>query len=145
MIAPALGNSVLLTHADQALLGVRSARVAAYAGRAHVFGGVLDYLKPGARTMGGVLEHLRRELEEELGLGAADLPGEPRALALVRDMRIAQPELIWHWEVPGELAGLAARLERAEHDSHVLFRRGGGDMEMLTPVARAAVGLWADG
>jgi len=137
----ATGNSVLITQGDGAILGVRSRRVSAYAGRAHLFGGVLDLLSGGGRSAAGLVEHLERELREELSLIREELVGEPRLLAVVRDEFLMQPELIWQWETHAALADVAQRVDPHEHDGVVMLGRerpGAEVWAQMTPVARAA-------
>ena len=116
-MTPALGNSILLTHRDTAYLGVRSKQVAAYPHWAHLFGGVLDWPKYGSNTAETLLEHLYKELEEELGLAPRALTAPPRVLALMRDPELAQPELVWHGELLQPLAPCTDALNVREHDA----------------------------
>lgn len=160
-ITPALGNSVLLTCGNHLLLGVRSSLVAAYPGRAHLFGGVLE---PPAHETGNhslnnssvhathpLLDHLRRELHEELHLFPTDLIGTPRVMLLVQDLFLHQPELIWHWEIserflqcgtPGKQA-----MDRHEHERIIQVKRMRAvDVEKvagitLTPASSAAIDM----
>lgn len=137
----ATGNSVLITHGDGAILGVRSRQVSAYAGRVHLFGGVLDLLGGDGRSAAGLVEHLERELREELSLMREELVGEPRLLAVVRDNFLMQPELIWQWETRAALADVVQRVDPQEHDGVVTLgrERPGADVwAQMTPVARAA-------
>lgn len=146
-IVGALGNSVLLTRGGRALLGIRSKETSAYAGRAHLIGGVLDELGsaefPASRA--GVLAHLRLELEEEASVRAEDLVGEPVFLGVVRDSFLSQPEAIWQWESAVELEEIAGRLNAQEHHGATVVGKGGVGEEVwaqMTPVARAAWGKW---
>jgi hypothetical protein len=146
-MAPALGNSVLLTHGNRALLGVRSTETSAYAGRAHLIGGVLDLLGTPElpATIDGILTHLRREMQEEADLRQADVVGPPILLALVRDSFLAQPEIIWQWEVALELEDVARRLDAHEHHGAVIVEKGNcpsATWEVMTPVAREAWRQW---
>jgi hypothetical protein len=113
-ITPALGNSIFLTFENTAYLGLRSHAVAAYPGKAHLFGGVLDW--PGNQATGpeALLAHLYRELHEELGLMPEALTAPPRLLALLRDPFLMQPELVWHGTIKEPLTTLPAY--DAEHD-----------------------------
>ncbi|HUO10295.1 MAG TPA: hypothetical protein VM008_18455 [Phycisphaerae bacterium] len=149
VMAFALGNSVLLTRGDRALLGVRSEGTSAYAGRAHVIGGVLEQLGTAElpASVAGVLTHLRREMQEEANLRDGDVVGEPMLLALARDSFLAQPEMIWQWEVAVELEEVVRRLDAHEHHGAVLVEKGGvagGTWELMTPVAREAWRLWRE-
>ena len=144
----AVGNSVLLTQGEEALLGVRSARVSIYGGRAHLVGGVLDRLGAlgkFAASVQGVIEHLRMELSEEFGLEAEELTAEPRLLAVLWDEVPGQPELAWQWETRVELGAVARRRDEQEHSGVEIVRRGAVSPEVaarMTPVARATVKRW---
>src|SRR5262249_52481524 len=143
----AVGNSVLLTHAKRALLGVRSHRVAVYPDRAHLVGGVLELLRPGA-TIEDIVGHLRKELAEEFSIEAAELADEPRLLAVLRDDIPGQPELAWQWETRIALEEVAQRVDPQEHAGVELVGPGDPSAELLakmTPVARATVRLWGLG
>jgi hypothetical protein len=137
-----LGNSVLLTHGGEGLLGIRSPRVSAYAGRAHLIGGVLEELgTPGhPSTAEGIVAHLRREMMEEAGVTERDLCGAPKLLAVVRDQVLAQPELIWQWELAVPVAEVGKRLGALEHSGWVSISEGNKAVhwERMTPVARSA-------
>ncbi len=147
-----LGNSVLLTHGEWALMGIRSHRVAAYPGRAHLLGGVLDELGTAEfpATVRGLIGHLLRELQEEAHVAPGEMSGEPELRALVRDHFLAQPELIWRWETRTPLEEIAARIDAEEHAGVVMVSRGGelrvcgekGAEVLWTPVAEAAVKRW---
>jgi hypothetical protein len=147
----ALGNSALLTAGDEALLGIRSARVSAYAGRAHLLGGVLELLGTPRFTANtnGIVAHLRAELQEEAGVTDNDLqpPGRwPRFLGIAEDQALAQPEAIWQWEVRTPLADIGRRLDPAEHEGWLLVHRGRMTDELwqrMTPVARYTWRTWS--
>jgi hypothetical protein len=146
-MAYGLGNSVLMTQGDRALLGVRSSGTSAYAGRAHVIGGVLELLGSPElpATMEGILTHLRREMQEEASVGEADVVAAPMLLAIVRDEFLSQPELVWQWEISGDLRRIAARLDAQEHRGALILERAGipaATCELMTPVARAAWERW---
>jgi hypothetical protein len=146
-IAPALGNSVLLTGGARALLGIRSRETSAYAGRAHLLGGVLDRLGNAdfPASVEGLLAHLRLELSEEASLSAGDMVGSPTLLAIGHDSFLGQPEAIWQWESAVELEEIAARLNVREHHDSVILEKGGvptATREQMTPVARAAWEKW---
>lgn len=116
-ITPALGNSILLTHGDTVYLGVRSNQVAAYPHWAHLFGGVLDWPTRWNNGAEILMEHLYKELEEELGLASDNLAAPPTVLALMRDPVLAQPELVWHGELKQPLAQCTDALNAQEHDT----------------------------
>jgi len=145
----ALGNSVLLTRGDRALLGIRSMRTSAYGRRAHLIGGVLELLGSAKlpATVEGVLAHLRSEMQEEAAIGEKDLAAgsAPVLLAVGRDEFLAQPELIWQWELGVELEEVAARLDAHEHEGAILVEKAGVGAEtykQMTPLARAAWERW---
>jgi len=149
--AGALGNSVLLTRQDQALLGIRSSRVSAYAGRAHLVGGVLDLpAEAGAiPTPEDLVAHLLRELWEEARVLPADLALRgtwPRLLSVAQDELLSQPEAVWQWETIVPLDEVASRLTAEEHSGAMLLDRTQalpeGLWERLTPVARHAWQIW---
>ncbi len=141
----ALGNSLLLTHGNHVVLGVRSDSVASYRGYAHVFGGVLEPPAADAAADGSfILDHLQRELLQEIGLSLQALKHPPKLIALLRDHQLHQPELVW-W---GELAPGNAKYDVAfeEHDQLLTLPLQdalitGEPAIPLTPVARAAIAL----
>jgi hypothetical protein len=143
----ALGNSVLMTHGNEVLLGIRSKNVSAYAGRIHQFGGVLETLDTPKfpASVEGLIAHLLMELREELALDPRDLaaryplphlaPQWPRLLGVFYDHELGQPEAIF-----------ARRIDKAEHDSHVIVTRHqipASIQERLTPLAGEAVAAWS--
>jgi hypothetical protein len=147
-MALALGNSALLTHGHQALLGLRSDRVSAYAGRLHMFGGVLEALDTPhfPASTEGLLAHLRLELHEEARLTPAELEDTgPRVLGIAHDDFLGQPEIFWQWETRIDLHQVAARLDASEHaGSRILGRQDMTDhlWQQLTPVTRQAWLVW---
>jgi hypothetical protein len=156
--AAALGNSVLLTRGDRALLGIRSPRVSAYADHAHLIGGVLDLLTEAERQVPSaehLVAHLLKELGEEASVTASDLMPRngtagrgrwPRFYGVARDEFLAQPEAIWQWEVCTPLAEIAARLAPQEHGGAVEVTRERPPRELwerMTPVARHTWQVWA--
>ncbi len=147
-LRPALGNSVFLTQGSRALLGIRSLRTSAYADRAHLIGGVLDALNTPLlpASVEGILKHLRTELQEEAAITDLDLAGPPTLLFVARDEFLAQPELVWHWELATSLDAIAARLDPEEHHGHLILHRENLDphaFTRMTPLARLAWQRWA--
>jgi hypothetical protein len=148
-IAPALGNSVLLTHGERAILGVRSQKVSCYPGHGHLLGGVAELLgtEKFPASAAGLIAHLRLELREEAGIDIADLaPGGPRICGLARDPFLHQPELYWQWETHVELERIAERLDASEHSGSVILdkdRITEAWGQRLTPVARHVIARWA--
>jgi hypothetical protein len=111
--ANAMGVSSIICCADARLvLGRRSQRVAYHRGKLHTIGGVLDWIRPGQPGQPGgggrpdgppvdggwLFDQLLKELNEELGLGPEELTSVT-ALALARDTRIEQPELLCLTEI----------------------------------------------
>lgn len=119
--ANAMGISAIVRTADGRLLfGRRSQRVAHNRGRLHTVGGVLDWIRParGSRADGQwLLDQLGKELYEELTLQ----PEEIRLttpLALARDNRIWQPELLCLTEVTIRGDELSARWRQSGEYEH---------------------------
>ncbi len=142
-MTPALGNSILLTHGDMAYLGVRSNRVAAYPHWAHLFGGVLDWPTHWNNRAEMLLEHLYKELEEELGLARDDLAAPPYVLALMRDPILAQPELVWRGKLKHPLTVRTHALSADEHDAILAVPMAAvlTASPPATPVSRAAIAM----
>jgi hypothetical protein len=149
--AAALGNSVLLTHGNRALLGLRAAGVSAYAGRAHLLGGVLDLLGSDRfpANVTGLIEHLLLELHEEAHLALADLESAgnsfPRLLGILQDEFLAQPEAAWQWETRLPLEEIEARIDPREHAGCIQLSRDSIDettWRRMTPVARFSWQAW---
>ncbi|NNM84693.1 MAG: hypothetical protein HKL96_02910 [Phycisphaerales bacterium] len=144
-IHQALGNSMLLTQGENVVLGVRSNSVASYRGYAHVFGGVLEPPVTGtAADSSFILDHLQRELLQEIGVSLQALNHPPKLIALVLDHQLHQPELVW-W---GELAAGIAEHDLAfeEHDQLLTLPlqtalTNGEATIPLTPVTRSAIAL----
>jgi hypothetical protein len=146
--ALALGNSALLTHGQESLLGLRSHRVTAYPRRLHMFGGVVEALgtdKFPASTQ-GLLAHLQMELEEETGLTLPELDGSgPHLLSIAHDDFLGQPEMVWQWETLVSLKQIAARLDAHEHAGYRIVHRGDMPDELwrqMTPMAKQAWQVW---
>ncbi len=150
-ITPALGSSALLTHGDRALLGIRSPRVSAYAGRAHLLGGVVERLDTGqfSPDVAGLLAHLQLELFEEAAVTQCDLsqePGWPRLLAVVQEKVLSQPEAVWQWETESPLDSIGSRINTREHIGWLELSRKTPDdatWNQMTPVARYAWRIWS--
>lgn len=145
-IAPGLGNSALITHKNEALLGIRSAKVHAYANRAHVIGGVLEPApSPSTPDTTALLSHLAKEVQEELHLSTHAFAAAPRLLAFMHEEFLGQPELTWQWETREPLVKLKATLDPAEHSDLIILRKDSVDEQTharMTPLARAAVRAW---
>ena len=146
-ITPAMGNSILLTHNNEAILGLRGGSVAYYASRAHIFGGVMDWpehdLEPGVSGNEPILAHLYRELEEELGLDEKFLADIPRVVGLFYDPALNQPELVWHGELANANALKPERLNQDEHEKLIRLPLGNPSSSPapLTPVTAVVLNL----
>lgn len=152
LILPGLGNSVLLvTQDNQVVFGVRSHKVAAHSGKAHVFGGVLDDLgvpwRPSYHAnIDGLIQHLRNELLEELFIQELELVGQPQLLGLFRDRALMQPELTWRWITQVGIDELKRRVADSEHASLLTLpfysaataEQKSHATDTLTPLALAA-------
>ena len=151
MANPAGVSAALVTADGFFLLGRRNASVAYYPGRVHPFAGALeprDVAAAGdAGRPGGAFAAVYRELNEELGLGPTDLE-DVRCAAVVEDLALRQPELIFRARTPRTRAEVEAQVDRAEHHALWAVRadRDGLDPALrdpaLTPVAAASVLLW---
>ncbi|MGF1633028.1 MAG: hypothetical protein ACFCVE_04190 [Phycisphaerae bacterium] len=141
-----IGVSTLLRTADGHLvLGLRNDRVAFYPRRLHPFAGSLE-----VRDDVDVFADARRELHEELGL----LPDEVHDLRLTgiaMDTRLSQPEMILAADTTRTLNEVVAGLDAEEHTAHwscpatpEAARSAVETEPLLTPVATAALTLWAD-
>lgn len=141
-IAPALGNSALLTCGPRAFLGLRSQRVSAYAGHGHLCGGVLDV--PDAtrppKCADDLVVHLQRELHEELALTRDAFAAPPVLLGVFRDPQLYQPELVWQWELRHPLTNIHPH----EHDALLCIARQDSPAQPLTPIAREALARWRE-
>jgi hypothetical protein len=114
-LANPLGTSVALRSSDGHLVfGRRSQAVALYPGCAHPFGGTMEIPAPG--TAVDIIAEAARELAEEVGVAGDDLV-DLRAIALMEDLRLRQPELVYAARCRRDLATLIARLDRQEHDA----------------------------
>ncbi len=160
-IRPALCNSALLTCGPDIILGVRSGRVAAYPGMAHLIGGVLENqpaetpvaVAGHSLNSGLLLNHLLQEIQEELGLITEDLAGTPRVLLLVQDGLLHQPELIWHCEITSSAMHKATHgttaQDRHEHDRILRINLNQATLQSadgiaLTPATEAAIDMLRD-
>jgi hypothetical protein len=142
-LANAVGLSCALESADGFLmLGQRNASVAYYPSRVHPFAGALE---PAGKM--DVFAETRRELNEELGLGGEDISGLA-CMAIVEDVSIAQPELVFSAKTTRTRSQLEKNMDAAEHDSLVAIERTGENVELslrdpaMTPVALGTILLW---
>jgi len=140
-MANPLGMSVALISADGFLaMGRRNERVAYYPGRIHPFAGALEP-EDGLDVFGAV----ERELNEELGLSAAEI-GEMKCLGMAEDRGLAHPELICYAEAGRTSEELRRRVDETEHDAVVpievksdVFERELASAKLYTPIALATI------
>jgi hypothetical protein len=142
-LANPVGLSCALESADGFLtLGRRNASVAYYPSRVHPFAGTLEP----ARKM-DVFAEARRELNEELGLAREDISGLI-CVAIVEDVSIAQPELVFSAKTSRTRAQLESNLDAGEHDTLVAIEPIAQKVESflsdpaMTPVALGTILLW---
>jgi hypothetical protein len=108
--ADALGSSAALVSSDGWLVfGVRSQAVGLYPGRAHPFGGTLD-----PTPTPDLLGEMARELDEEIGLKAADI-AELLCIGIGEDPLLRQPELLYLARTHCTRKMLVPRLQGDEH------------------------------
>ena len=145
VLANPVGVSTALETSDgYLLLGRRNDSVAYYPHRVHPFAGALEPRHPM-----DVFAEIRRELDEELHLGPADVP-RVRCVGLAEDPALRQPELIFIASTLRPRAELEEQLDREEHLAVYAVRaeraavaRAMAD-EVLTPVAVASLALWLE-
>jgi hypothetical protein len=148
-LSDALGVSAAVRTADGFIvLGRRSQRVAAFAGRLHPIGGMLEPGPPDA-PLTHPADAIGRELDEELGVAREEIV-ENVCIGMVRDRHIVQPELIFDVRVAADMSRLRRHRPAPRHDEHselvpvrdhptcvaTFMQRSYGD---LTPVAQAAL------
>ncbi|QOV89053.1 NUDIX hydrolase [Humisphaera borealis] len=118
VLANPIGLSPALLTADGwLLLGRRNERVAYYPGRVHPFSGTLepdDGSGDGERDAPDVFAAVRRELHEEVRVGASDIVSM-RLIGLAEDARLRQPELIFGVETLLSRGQVELQLDQAEH------------------------------
>ncbi|MCC6422376.1 MAG: NUDIX hydrolase [Phycisphaerales bacterium] len=144
ILANPLGVSCLLETADDwILLGRRSDSVAYYPDRVHPFAGALE-----PADNGDVFAAARRELCEELNLKESHLK-KMSCLALVRDSRLNQPELIFSARTTRTLRQLEKLMDHTEHRAgHPLAATAStiesamNQTDLLTPIAIGSLLLW---
>jgi len=154
VLANPVGVSQALETADGFLmLGRRNAHVAYYPSRVHPFAGCLE---PAEGSVAGaapgingpdVFAAVRRELSEELGLGAADV-ATIRCTGIAEDVCLRQPELMFHVKSTLTRSRIESQVARDEHHEgwSVPATRSGVEAGItdpeLTPVAVASLLLW---
>ena len=142
-LANPVGLSCALVAADGPLmLGRRNGRVAYYPSRVHPFAGALEPREPM-----DLFAEVKRELQEELAFGDADL-ADLRCLGLAEDRSLRQPELIFLASSTRTSEEIAKRVDAKEHVASVRIpddpaeaSRAIGD-PLLTPIAVATILLW---
>lgn len=142
-LANAVGLSCAVESAEgHLLLGRRNATVAYYPSRVHPFAGTLE---PTEKM--DVFAETRRELTEELGLAEADIK-HLICTAIIEDISILQPELVFSAKSSRTLGELQGKLDAAEHESIVVVERDRQKLESaladgkMTPVALGTILLW---
>ncbi len=153
VLANPVGVSPALETADGFLmLGRRNAQVAYYPSRVHPFAGCLEPVEgncgAGSEQRGpDVFAAVRRELFEELGLGAPQVP-IIRCIGSAEDVCLRQPELIFHVKCTLTRSQIERQVARDEHHESwsVPATQSGVDAGLtnpeLTPVAVASLLLW---
>lgn len=144
-----MGNAALVTAGSTAILGLRSQNVAIYAGLADLFGGILEQLGTPelCANSHGILDHLKKELAEELSLGPADLADQPTLLGIMEDPNLATPQLLWHWPAVRSLQDFQQQEIPTEEHQRLVFLpahqdRLPPDHPPLTPMAALAWEAW---
>jgi 8-oxo-dGTP pyrophosphatase MutT (NUDIX family) len=142
-LANAIGLSCALESADGfLLLGRRNAGVAYYPSRVHPFAGTLEP----AETV-DVFAEVGRELTEELGLRRDDLT-HLVCTAIIEDISIGQPELVFSAKSSRSRSQLQGMLDASEHDSLIAIEPTRQNVESslkdsaMTPVALGTILLW---
>ncbi len=114
-----VGTTATLVSADGLICyGRRSPRVSYHAGHVHTFGGALETADQAADGSIDAFASVRRELKEELELGAGDLEGLS-CVGLIRDREIHQPEMLFEARLRMTAEELGRRWQSAEaRDEH---------------------------
>lgn len=148
VMANPVGVSPALETADAFLmLGRRNREVAYYPTRIHPFAGCLEPDDAVSGVAPDVFAAVRRELAEELRLTDQDI-NAIRMTGIVEDIRLLQPELIFHVKTRLPRKQIESQLEKAEHGGSVAIAAKAEDVgealkdPALTPVAVAVLLLW---
>ncbi len=147
-LADALGISALvLTREGFAVVGRRSRKVVFHAEHLHTFGGLLEEADRTPKSY-DLVGSVKRELEEELGVGSAEL-SRITVIGLVRDRSIRQPELIFDVNLTLTRNELIAKFGAQHDDEHTALEFVADDPDAtiaflhrtprITPVAQAAI------
>lgn len=142
-MANPVGLSCALQSADGLLLlGKRNAQMAYYPLRIHPFAGSLE---PAEKI--DPFEEIRRELAEELKLAAEEI--DPLSCAaLIEDVSIGQPEMIFTAICTRSAEEIARGLDPTEHESLVAIQPVKSEVEsalndpVMTPIAVGTILLW---
>lgn len=135
-------SPALLTADNYLLLGRRNASVAYYPNRTHPFAGAME-----PRDGADVFTALRRELFEELALTEEDIV-DARAVGIVEDCALRQPELIFAVNSSRTRSQIEAQVDRGEHHTSFAIAATATALDeaithaALTPVAIASLILW---
>jgi len=146
VMANPLGVSAgLLTRDGYILMGRRNQSVAYYPSRVHPFAGSLE-----VEDKINLFANVRRELHEELSLGADDL-AEITCLGFAEDAQLVHPESVFMATSNLDRARIESQVDAAEHSASWAVRaerdavsRAITDAE-LTPIARAVLLMWGRG
>lgn len=147
VMADAVGTSVALRSSDGFLVfGRRSQRVALYPGFAHPFGGTME--PPHGDTAIDLLGEMLRELAEEVGIMSGDLT-DLRAIALIEDRHLRQPELVYAARTNLSAETISRRLDPHEHtacwmleDDQERIEAALTDGKAITPVLAGTLLAW---
>ena len=116
-LSNALGVSAAVCTSDGfVLLGRRSQKVAAFAGRVHAIGGMVEAAPPG-RPAAHPSDAIARELEEELGICSGEVQCNV-CLGIIRDRHILQPEMVFDIRVSAGADRLRRFTPTAQHQEH---------------------------
>ncbi len=136
-------SSALQTSDGWLLLGRRNDAVACHPNRVHPFAGALE-----SRDVLDAFDEVRRELREEIALGAEDIEAIT-CLGMIEDTALRQPELVFHVRAARTRSQIESTLDRQEHHATYPVRATKSDVALalrdpiLTPVAQGALTLWS--
>ena len=147
VLANPIGLSTSILSSDGfVLLGKRNDRVAYYPSRIHPFAGAAEPSDPL-----NLFDEVRRELWEELSLGASDI-AQLHCEGIVEDRSLRQPELIFHCRSRRSREEIVAQLDATEHRAAwsvaanaEAFADALRDPAPFTPVAIATLLLFGSG
>jgi hypothetical protein len=132
-LANPLGVSAALRSRDGRLvLGRRNHSVAYYPDMLHPFAGSVE-----VRPRINLFDDVRRELDEEIGLGPQDI-SSIRFVGIAQDLTLLHPEAIFVVDSTCDAREILARVRNDEH-SHARVIDAGGDLREITPIGLAAI------